>query len=1104
MRLPSNTCPPMADLTITIDAKTLAGVGESFRQLERNLSSLRQQLERTANPAPTNALKSQLTQLGVTLDAVAARATRLGAAITAALTGATAALIRAGSQAIATEKAFTTLTGSAERARKLIDAVNREAAQSVLNYTDMLTAAQRLLAAGVRESDIIPTLRAIGDALAASGEVSRENALAITKAITDIANKGKLQAQELIQLANAGVPVLKILREELRMTEAQFAEFMQGKRTLGAADALRALVAGLRREYGGLQQEMMDTPLGQISNLYDNLARALRAAGTPLAQAIVPALKEINAQLSRIIESGNLAKLAPLFAELARTGGAALNMLLNTLAKLADLFANLPKPIQTATAALLLLLGPGSLALAGATKLYTAIRNIILAMRALITTTYAAIAAQRLFNATAATGAGAAGAGAAGAGAAGALGALGRIAGVAGVFLATTATAHAPTRSFKELLEDAILRTLPTNLTPQQRIERARSEADALLPIAKQYFTETGIRPGPGEDPVDTIARELPRIRLRAQSLNPNIQEPNLPEPPDLFANLPNLSETETKAKARAAKTTDPLAIGRARIELARQILSLQIPAISALIDANKLDEARRKLAQLRQELLQLARTATQIRIQEEERAVGRKLTERERQAIAQLTQRDLLDDITRLETQIERILDAQNAERERALQLERERRAQLLRDIHQLQVQLERARASALAPEAQLQALPTVHQRELAPLFAELTTAMLSGDPLAIQRAALQIQLERTRQAQELQRIQDQIAAQQAQRARDLAAAREQALQLERELARARQYAALTLADAEIQNAQRQLQILQQQGAARELLKAQETAILQATERKLQLELETLEAVQEQLRIDKNRLAVQIQLLGVLGDASLTQRNALLQQAIQIEKSLADTEARLTIIRNELRILKQVGDANNPFAYWQAALQSALEQLNRDLADALLGLRRAANPLKDFFRTLARDFLTILLRELLNPLYLALQAVAQQIAAAVLSAFGVQSAAATAALSNTALGAGLAALGGPLAAAGIAYAAAPALNLNPTGAAIGAGVGFLVGGPIGALIGGFAGGLFGRRSVSPPPPQILPISAPRVVRNDIRLYIDNRELARAVVTNAY
>jgi tape measure domain-containing protein len=1097
----------MADLTITIDAKTLAGVGESFRQLERNLSSLRQQLERAANPAPANALKSQLTQLGVTLDAVAARATRLGAAITAALAGATAALIRAGSQAIATEKAFTTLTGSAARAQKLIDAINREAAQSVLNYTDMLTAAQRLLAAGVRESDILPTLRAIGDALAASGEISRENALAITKAITDITNKGKLQAQELIQLANAGVPALKILREELRMTETQFAEFMQGKRSLGAGDALRALVAGLRREYGGLQQEMMDTPLGQISNLYDNLARALRAAGTPLAQAIVPALKEINAQLSRIIESGNLAKLAPLFAELARVGGAALNMLLSTLAKLADLFANLPKPIQTATAALLILLGPGSLALAGAIKLYTAIRNIVLAMRALITTTYAAIGAQRLFNATTATGAagaaGAAGARAA-AGAGGALGALGRIAGVAGVFLATTATADAPTIPFEVHLEKAIWRTLPPSaarLTPEQRLELAKSEAAALAPIARQHFAENRI--DLGGDPVATIERELPRIRQRAQSLAPNIPEPNLPEPPDLFANLPNLSETEAKAKARAAKTVDPLAIGRARVELARQILSLQIPTISALIDANKLDEARRKLAELRRELLQLARAAAQIRIQEEERATGRKLTERERQAVAQLTQRDLLADITQLEAQIERILDAQNAERERALQLERERRAQLLRDIHQLQVQLERARASALPPEAQLQALPAIHQRELAPLYAELTTAMLGGDPLAIGRAALQIQLERARQTQELQRIQDQIAAQQAQRARDLAAAREQALQLERELARTRQYAALTLADAEIQNAQRQLQTLQQQGAARELLKAQETAILQATKRKLQLELETLEAVQAQLRTDKNRLAVQIQLLNTLGDASLAQRNALLQQAIQIEKSLADTEARLTIIRNELRILKQVGDANNPFAYWQAALQSAIGQLNRDLADALLGLRRAANPLKDFFRNLARDFLSILLRELLNPLYLALQAVAQQIAAAVLSAFGVQSAA-TAALSNTALGAGLAALGGPLAAAGIAYAAAPALKLNPTGAAIGAGVGFLVGGPIGALLGGFAGGLFGRRSASPTPPQILPISAPRIIRNDIRLYIDNRELARAVVTNAY
>jgi tape measure domain-containing protein len=1083
MRPPSNTYPPMADLTITIDARTLAGVGESFRQLERNLSSLRQQLERTANPAPANALKSQLTQLGVTLDAVAARATRLGATITAALTGATAALVRAGSQAIATEKAFTTLTGNAERARRLVDAINREAAQSVLNYTDMLTAAQRLLAAGVRESDILPTLRAIGNALAASGEISRENALAITKAFTDIANKGKVQAQELIQLANAGVPALKILREELRMSQQEFADFMQGKRTLGAADALHALVAGLER-YNGLQREMMNTPLGQLSNLYDNLARALRAAGTPLAQAIVPALKEINAQLSRIIESGNLAKLAPLFTELARVVGAALNTLLNILAKLADLFANLPTPLQSLAAWLLLIFGPGSMAFSGLVKFYTGVKNLWLAMKNLVAATYAAVAAQRLFNATAATTATATGAG-------GALSVLGRAAGAAGVLLSTTATASAQTIPLQTHLENAILRTLPANLTPQQRIERAKAEAAALTPIAEQYLAQNRI--DLGADPTATLARELPRIRQRAQPL-----APNLPEPPDLFANLPNLSETETNAKK-----VDPLAIGRARIELARQILSLQIPTISALIDANKLDEARRKLAELRRELLQLARTAAQIRIQEEERAIGRKLTERERQAIAQLTQRDLLADITQLETQIQRILDAQNAERERALQLERERRAQLLRDIHQLQVQLERARASALPPEAQLQTLPTVHQRELAPLYAELATAMLSGDPLATQRAALQIQLERTRQTQELQRIQDQIAAQQAQRARDLAAAREQALQLERELARTRQYAALTLADAEIQNAQRQLQTLQQQGAARELLKAQETAILQATERKLQLELETLEAVQAQLHTDKSRLAVQIQLLNTLGDASLAQRNALLQQIIQIEKSLADTEARLAAIRNELKLVRQTADQNNPFAYWQAALQSALQQLNRDLADALLGLKRAANPLKDFFRTLARDFLAILLRELLNPLYLALQAVAQQIAAAVLSAFGVQSAA-TAALSNTALGAGLAALGGPLAAAGIAYAAAPALNLNPTGAAIGAGVGFLIGGPIGALIGGFAGGLFSRRSNNPPPPQILPITAPATVRNDIRLYIDNRELARAVVTNAY
>jgi tape measure domain-containing protein len=1100
----------MADLTLTIDAKTLAGVGESFRQLERNLSALRRQLEQTASASNVSgqSLRARLSAVGAAFDQITAKAARFGTVITGALGGAAAALLRAGSQAIATEKAFTTLLGSSVRAQRLIEAINREAAQSVLQFSDMLVAAQRLLAAGIRESDILPTIRAIGDALAASGDVSRENALAIVKAFSDIASKGKLQAQEMIQLTNANVPVLKILREELKMTSEQFAEFMQGKRAVGAGEALRALVRGLQREFGGLQKQMMETPLGQISNLWDNLTRVLRSAGTPLARAIVPALKEMNAQISRLVESGQLAKLAPLLTELARQGGAALNALLAVLVKIGEIFSAMPRWAQSAFAAFVLLLGPGSLVLRGAVGLYNHLRGIVGLMGALVVRIYQAVAGMRLLNATAVGGAGV------GRVAAGGLGVLGRVAGVAGALLATMGSASAQELSLEQRVAQELRAQVPVVRTPWGRFPlvpggagfqlQVEAEARRLAPVVAQLARERGLEGVPQSALPELIQAARERLREVAP---PRVELPSA----ELFANLPDLSDLSDRSDvARRAREGRERARARAGLELARQVALLPVPGISALIDAGRLEEARRRVAGLRAELVRLAQEAARLRIQEEEEALGRRLSRREREAVAELTRREMLADVEQLENQIERALEAQNRERERALAMERERKAQLLREIHELSVQLQRLQLQGLPVEEQLKRLPAVHRRELLPVMSELAMGVMALDPLAMRRALAALAVQREQQAQELQRLQEQVAQQQVERARRLMEAREQALAVERQLVEARRYAAIVLADAEIQNAQRQLQILQQQGASREMVRGQELLILQATERKLRLEEESLEAALQQLEVDRARLVVQVQLLSVLGEASLQQRAALMGQVAQLERQAADVAARLAVLRGELRLIKQVGDENNPFRLWQVTLQYAIQQLSRDLADAILGFRRLGDSLKQFFQNLARDFLAILLRELLNPLYIALQAFAQRLAAAIFQAFGVGQAAAASAAGAAGAGgaaAGLGALGGALGAAGLAFAVAPALGLNQTGAAVGAGIGFLVGGPIGGLFGGLVGGLFGgrRRESSPPPVQFVPLAGGRtVITNDIHLRLDGREISRAIVTNAY
>jgi hypothetical protein len=371
------------------------------------------------------------------------------------------------------------------------------------------------------------------------------------------------------------------------------------------------------------------------------------------------------------------------------------------------------------------------------------------------------------------------------------------------------------------------------------------------------------------------------RERLR-EVAPPRVELPSA----ELFANLPDLSDLSDRSDvARRAREGRERARARAGLELARQVALLPVPGISALIDAGRLEEARRRVAGLRAELVRLAQEAARLRIQEEEEALGRRLSRREREAVAELARREILADVEQLENQIERALEAQNRERERALAMERERRAQLLREIHELSVQLQRLQLQGLPVEEQLKRLPAVHRRELLPVMSELAMGVMALDPLAMRRALAALAVQREQQAQELQRLQEQVAQQQAERARRLLEAREQALAVERQLVEARRYAAIVLADAEIQNAQRQLQVLQQQGASREMVRGQEQLILQATERKLRLEEESLEAALQQLEVDRARLVVQVQLLSVLGEASLQQRAALMGQVAQLER---------------------------------------------------------------------------------------------------------------------------------------------------------------------------------------------------------------------------
>ena len=112
---------------------------------------------------------------------------------------------------------FATMLGSAEKAQKFLEDMADFAVKTPFEYPELLEASKRMLAYGFAAEEVLPTLRAVGDASAAlgSGSVGIDR---ITLALGQIRAKGKLSAEEMRQLTEAGVPAWHILAEAMGTT----------------------------------------------------------------------------------------------------------------------------------------------------------------------------------------------------------------------------------------------------------------------------------------------------------------------------------------------------------------------------------------------------------------------------------------------------------------------------------------------------------------------------------------------------------------------------------------------------------------------------------------------------------------------------------------------------------------------------------------------------------------------------------------------------------------------------------------------------------------------------------------------------------------------
>lgn len=213
--------------------------------------------------------------------------------ITTPLLGAAAGMLKVGMEAEKTSVAFGTLLGSTEKANQMLKDLADFAAKTPFGISELEDAARMMMAYGFAAEDIVPMLRKVGDAVAGLG-LSAEGVDRVIRALGQMQAKGKVAAQEMMQLAEVGIPAWRYLAEAMGMSISDVMKVAETG-SISASKAIDAILQGMEKDFGGMMEKQSKTASGALSNLKDELV----ILGRELSVAFLPTVTMV---LNKIID----------------------------------------------------------------------------------------------------------------------------------------------------------------------------------------------------------------------------------------------------------------------------------------------------------------------------------------------------------------------------------------------------------------------------------------------------------------------------------------------------------------------------------------------------------------------------------------------------------------------------------------------------------------------------------------------------------------------------------------------------------------------------------------------------------------------------------
>ena len=247
----------------------------AFQRGMRTAAASVDQLERAASGRSLNALDARMASARTALAGVGRVAGNAALAVAALGTAGAVVGVKYNATMEQANVAFTNLLGSQSKAQTMLDQLFRLAAETPFEFPSLVKGSQRLLGFGLEAKALLPTMTTIGDAVAGVGG-GEEEINRIVRALGQMQAKGRISSEELMQMAEAGVPAMKILADEMGITGEQLTKRLK-KGTVDADKGIGALTNGMRKRYGGMAKDQSKTFNGMVSNVKDTGRQALGA-----------------------------------------------------------------------------------------------------------------------------------------------------------------------------------------------------------------------------------------------------------------------------------------------------------------------------------------------------------------------------------------------------------------------------------------------------------------------------------------------------------------------------------------------------------------------------------------------------------------------------------------------------------------------------------------------------------------------------------------------------------------------------------------------------------------------------------------------------------